>query len=159
MPDSTRPTRDAYQVLNVRQDAHEVVVRAAFRALAALYHPDAGEVKGGTARMAELNDAYAQIRTPARRAVYDLRRQAANTLTARAATRAPAPRRAQGATGGVLDFGRYEGWTIADLALQDPDYLKWLGRHSSGIRYRREIEERIAETAPKGPSREERKRR
>lgn len=158
MPDSTRPTRDAYQVLNVRQDAHEVVIRAAFRALAALYHPDAGEVRGATARMAELNDAYAQIRTPARRAVYDLRRQAAGTLTVRAAA-AAAPRRAQGATCGVLDFGRYEGWTIADLARHDPDYLKWLGRHSSGIRYRREIEERLAEHAPKAPSREERKRR
>lgn len=40
---------------------------------------------------------------------------------------------------GILDFGRYAGWSIADLARQDPDYLQWLSRHSSGIRYRTEI--------------------
>ena len=40
----------------------------------------------------------------------------------------------------TLDFGRYEGWTIEQLAAQDSDYLKWLSRHSSGIRYRQQIE-------------------
>jgi DnaJ-class molecular chaperone len=29
--------------------------------------------------------------------------------------------------------------TLRDLARQDPDYLLWLSRHSSGIRYRTEI--------------------
>ena len=33
--------RDAYEVLEVRVDASQVVIQAAFRALAALYHPDA----------------------------------------------------------------------------------------------------------------------
>ena len=159
MPNPDRPPRDAYHVLHVRPDAHEVVIRAAYRALAALYHPDAGEVKGATARMAELNDAYAQIRSPARRAVYDLRRQAEATVSSRPTPAAPVPRRSPGATGGTLDFGRYAGWSIGDLAHHDPDYLRWLARHSSGIRYRREIETRLAETAPKASIREERRRR
>jgi len=38
-----------------------------------------------------------------------------------------------------LTFGRYTGWTLRDLARQDPDYLRWLSRHTSGIRYRTEI--------------------
>jgi hypothetical protein len=41
--------------------------------------------------------------------------------------------------GSVLAFGRYTGWSLRDLARQDPDYLLWLSRHSSGIRYRTEI--------------------
>lgn len=143
--------RDAYEVLQVRSDASQIVVQAAFRALAAAYHPDAGN--GSTRRMAELNEAYAQIRTPDRRAVYDRIGQPGSTIRpeggepqsrpARAATR-----NARGA--GVLDFGRYAGWAIADLARHDPDYLRWLSRHSSGIHFRRAIEQAICniETAP-----------
>ena len=36
----------------------------------------------------------------------------------------------------ILDFGRYAGWCIGDLARHDPDYLRWLCRHSSGLRFR-----------------------
>jgi hypothetical protein len=39
----------------------------------------------------------------------------------------------------TLDFGRYAGWSVAELARHDPDYLRWLSRHSSGIRYRSAI--------------------
>jgi len=35
----------------------------------------------------------------------------------------------------VLDFGRYAGWSLGDLARHDPNYLRWLSRHSSGNRY------------------------
>jgi hypothetical protein len=38
-----------------------------------------------------------------------------------------------------LDFGHYSGYTIAELAARDPDYLRWLERHPSGTRYRKEI--------------------
>ena len=41
--------------------------------------------------------------------------------------------------GSVLTFGRYTGWSLRDLARHDPDYILWLSRHSSGIRYRTEI--------------------
>lgn len=39
-----------------------------------------------------------------------------------------------------LDFGHYAGSTIAELAAVDPDYLRWLERHPSGVRYRTEIQ-------------------
>jgi hypothetical protein len=39
----------------------------------------------------------------------------------------------------VLDFGHYAGHSIEDLANNDPDYLRWLERHPSGVRYRAEI--------------------
>jgi exodeoxyribonuclease X-like protein len=38
-----------------------------------------------------------------------------------------------------LDFGHYAGRTIEELAKADPDYLHWLARHPSGVRYRAEI--------------------
>ena len=47
----------------------------------------------------------------------------------------------------VVDFGRYAGWTVPDIARHDPDYLRWLARHSSGIRFR----EAIARALPREP--------
>ena len=38
-----------------------------------------------------------------------------------------------------LDFGHYAGRTIEELGSVDPDYLRWLERHPSGVRYRSEI--------------------
>jgi len=38
-----------------------------------------------------------------------------------------------------LDFGHHAGRTIEELAVIDPDYLRWLERHPSGARYRAEI--------------------
>ena len=38
-----------------------------------------------------------------------------------------------------LDFGHYAGRSIEELAASDPDYLRWLERHPSGVRYRAEI--------------------
>ena len=39
-----------------------------------------------------------------------------------------------------LDFGHYAGRSIEELADADPDYLRWLERHPSGVRYRAEIQ-------------------
>ena len=39
-----------------------------------------------------------------------------------------------------LDFGHYAGRSIEELADADPDYLRWLERHPSGVRYRGEIQ-------------------
>jgi curved DNA-binding protein CbpA len=150
---SARPTRDAYEVLQVRPDASQIVIRAAFRALAAQYHPDSDESAGSDRRMAELNDAYAQLRTADRRAVYDRLRQPAPAIHSERAQpqHAPAGARRESGKKGVLDFGRYVGWSVADLARHDPDYLRWLSRHSSGIRYRREIAELLDGAAQSRP--------
>jgi uncharacterized protein (DUF3820 family) len=47
-----------------------------------------------------------------------------------------------------LDFGHHAGRTIAELADLDPDYLRWLARHPSGVRYRAEIARVMAEAIP-----------
>lgn len=39
----------------------------------------------------------------------------------------------------VLDFGRYAGWSLRQLAARDPDYLEWLLRSPGGRQYRAEI--------------------
>jgi hypothetical protein len=48
-----------------------------------------------------------------------------------------------------LDFGHHAGRTIAELALIDPDYLRWLARHPSGVRYRAEIARLMSEVVPR----------
>ena len=46
-----------------------------------------------------------------------------------------------------LDFGHYAGHTIEDLAGTDPDYLRWLEKHPSGVRYRAEIRRVLGTTS------------
>jgi curved DNA-binding protein CbpA len=136
---------DAYRILQVDPQAEHVVVHAAYRALARHYHPD-GHAPD-TSRMVEINRAYALIRQPEVRRRYDGSRRLRPVSMAVPSN--PAPRydayraSASGAQPGgsehVLDFGRYAGWRLIDLARQDPDYLRWLARQSAGIRYRDQI--------------------
>ena len=140
--------RDAYELLHVRPDAHDAVIRAAYRALAALYHPDSNGDPGANQMMREINEAYARVRTAELRAAYDrelARKQPPPPQPHEPAKERYEPRRAKApaAGSGTLDFGRYSGWSIAALARHDPDYLRWLSRHSAGVRYRREITERL----------------
>jgi hypothetical protein len=104
--------------------------------------------------MAALNAAYEAVRTPDRRQAYDATRkqQAFTVVPPSPATGARTRRNPD-----EIDFGRYQGWTIAQLAREDPDYLRWLSRHSSGIRYRQGIEEALR-TAPAGRTASERVR-
>lgn len=135
--------RDAYAVLQVRPDADFAVLQAAYRALARCYHAE-----GSTpdpARMVEINRAWESVRTVERRARYDRERRAVAVPVrpepaSASGQRAPfdpwrygtsAPR----GGGEVVDFGRYAGWRIADLVRHDPDYVRWLSRHSSGVRF------------------------
>jgi len=133
---------DAYRVLQVAPDCEDEVLHGAYRALALKYHPDRDTTQRAARRMAELNQAYALVRDPAKRSRHDdaLRRAAVPTiLTAASGTGGPLPPPRSVAAGTRLTFGRYAGWTLRDLARQDPDYLRWLSRHTSGIRYRTEI--------------------
>ncbi len=47
-----------------------------------------------------------------------------------------------------LDFGHHAGRTIVELAESDPDYLHWLARHPSGVRYRTEIARVLSSAVP-----------
>ena len=63
--------RNYYRLLHVQPDAPAEVVKAAYRALMSLHHPD----KGGDAEKAILvNEAYAVLADPQRRVEYDRKR-------------------------------------------------------------------------------------
>jgi curved DNA-binding protein CbpA len=137
------PDRDPYSVLQVVPTADMEVVHAAFRALALKFHPDRDRTRRAAEKMGELNRAYAIVREPAARAAYDRSRRSIVSgisvpTSIRAGMAGPAPTPSAG-SGSVLDFGRYTGWSLRDLARHDPDYILWLSRHSSGIRFRIEI--------------------
>ena len=67
---------DYYAVLGVLPDAEEVVVAAAYRALAKRYHPDHWHGEPATAhrRMSEINKANDVLGDAGRRAAYDRQR-------------------------------------------------------------------------------------
>ena len=132
---------DPYKILQVLPSADQDVVRAAFRALAQKFHPDRDPSSRAARRMIELNQAYAMVRDTEARAELDraLRRNYdyEATPSGTAGSAAAPPRSEQAGT--RLEHGRYAGWTLRDLAAHDPDYLRWLSRHVSGMRYRSEI--------------------
>lgn len=65
--------KNYYQILGVLDDAEDVVIRAAYKALAQKYHPDRwkGSQADATARMSEINRAYETLVDPVKRAKYD----------------------------------------------------------------------------------------
>ena len=44
------------------------------------------------------------------------------------------------ASGSVLTFGRYSGWSLAEIARGDLEYIEWLDRTPIGRPYRDEID-------------------
>jgi hypothetical protein len=44
------------------------------------------------------------------------------------------------AAGSVLNFGRYAGWSLGEIARADLEYLEWLDRMPIGRPYRDEID-------------------
>ena len=44
------------------------------------------------------------------------------------------------ASGSVLGFGRYAGWSLGEIARRDLEYLEWLDRMAIGRQYRDEID-------------------
>lgn len=151
---------DLYEVLQVRRSAEPEVIRAAYRALARKHHPDFG---GSPERMATINDAWAVLGNQARRAAYDAGSQTVSNgagfaspapNSSPAAEPPPAPARTGGLSGrrspdsrdsgSVIDFGRYNGWTVGRLVEHDPDYLEWLARTPIGRRLTSEIETALA---------------
>lgn len=132
---------DWYSILQVTSGAEPEVIRAAYRALAQKYHPDHAGSTHAARRMAELNRAWAVLGDATARRAYDRSRRPviAGVAVPTSMTQRVPPPPDHGEGGSRLTFGRYTGWTLRDLARRDPDYLSWLSRHSSGLRYRTEI--------------------
>jgi hypothetical protein len=43
--------------------------------------------------------------------------------------------------GTVLNFGRYAGWSLGEVARHDIEYIEWLDRAPIGRNYRQEVDE------------------
>ncbi len=135
---------DWYRILQVDSEADYDVIRAAHRVLAAKHHPDKG---GSLAAMSAINHAWTILSDRTDRAEYDRQRRLrtgadrwdAYGKAARTAA-APVAPKVNAQPGTILEFGRYIGWTIPEVAAQDPDFLEWFVRTPNGRRHEREID-------------------
>jgi curved DNA-binding protein CbpA len=127
---------DAYVVLGIAESADDRAIATAHRRLARQHHPDlAGDE--ATGRMIRINAAFEAIRTAERRAEYDRARRIVGTNGGTGSAGRPPGR----PSGSILDFGRFAGWSIGEIARVDAGYLVWLAERRDGGRYRREIDE------------------
>jgi curved DNA-binding protein CbpA len=159
------PTFDPYRILQVHPEADAEIIQVAYRKLAQRHHPDVATDGAAARRMAELNAARDLLLDPAARAAYDRERRAAErpasagaghggeaaTTTDRAGrTAADAGAASPGEvsagpppgnpSGSVLNFGRYAGWSLGEIARRDVEYVEWLDRMPIGRPYRGEID-------------------
>jgi curved DNA-binding protein CbpA len=145
---------DFYRVMQVDPAADPDIVKAAYRVLARKLHPD---LTGDESGMKRLNTAWDVLRDPTKRAAYDAEREAAATAAGR-----PNPAHSSSlggsvqakslvddhagpppgnAYGPVVTFGRYEGWSIGEIARVDKPFLEWL----RGVQAGRHLTHQIAE--------------
>jgi DnaJ-class molecular chaperone len=70
-------SKDYYRILGVLDDAEDIVIRAAYKALAQRYHPDkwTGNKDEANKRMSEINEAYGVLSDSAKRKQYDATRK------------------------------------------------------------------------------------
>ena len=150
---------DLYAVLQIHPRAAPEVARAAYRALARMYHPDHG---GDGREMIRLNEAWAVLGNPVRRSSYDAERApravAIDVMSATtgqsegASSHDGVPVRSRNDNSTVMDFGRYTGWTLAQLADSDPGFLEWIIRTAIGRRLTAEVEELLGSRGPGVPA-------
>lgn len=133
---------DLYRVLQVDPSANPLVIQAAYRALAQIFHPD---VSGDAEEMKRINAAWEVLGDPRRRREYDIERAGRHTPEppmpgnpGRTEDHAGPP--VGPASGSVLRFGRYEGWTIDQVARVDPPFLEWLRSAPLGRALKPEID-------------------
>lgn len=73
--------KDYYAILGIAPTAEEIVIRAAWKAMAQRYHPDRfeGGAEQAHARMAEINEAYDVLSDPEKRSAYERKRARGDT--------------------------------------------------------------------------------
>ena len=141
------PRHTFYKILMLAEIADQEIISTVYRKLAQRYHPDVDASPEAARKMAEINEAYATLRDPQKRAKYDAwlasrrDRRASDRLIKR---QGDVPFGAAGmptgpAQGSVIEFGRYSGWTLGQIKRTDPGFLEWLMRVPAGRQYRDEI--------------------
>ncbi len=85
--------QDCYSTLGVPRTATPGEIRAAYRRLARLYHPDLNSGPEAEARMQRINDAYATLSDPERRRLYDINGTMAGSPTTQQRSSRAGPRR------------------------------------------------------------------
>lgn len=65
--------KDYYKIFGVLPEAEDIVIRAAYKALAQRYHPDrwSGSTVEANQKMLEINEAYSVLSDPIKKAEYD----------------------------------------------------------------------------------------
>lgn len=133
-----RSRPDYYRVLQVDPAANPLVIQAAYRVLAQIWHPD---VSGDDEEMKRINAAWEVLGDPKRRRHYDIERvgrHAPESPLRRPEDHAgPPPGRPFGP---VLRFGRYEGWSLGEIATVDRSFLEWLRDVPTGRGLKDEID-------------------
>lgn len=137
--------RTHYEVLLVDRRADLEIISLVYRRLAQRYHPDLNASPDAAVRMREINAAFAVLRDPAERERYDEELRGRARIVHDPVVVPPDPAYGDagapsGPGGGhVLDFGRYRGWSLEQVARADPDFLDWLERSPGGRHIRTEI--------------------
>ena len=139
--------RHTYYRLMLAENADEEIISTVYRKLAQRYHPDVDPSPEAARRMAEINEAYATLRDADKRRKYDQwltsrrdRRRNDRLIVQQGESRYGSGGRPTGPpTGSVVEFGRYQGWTLGQIKRRDPEFLEWLMRVPIGQRYRDEI--------------------
>jgi hypothetical protein len=54
-------------------------------------------------------------------------------------------------SGTVLNFGRYAGWSLGEVARTDIEYIEWLDRAPIGRNYRQEVDELLRKSGRRKP--------
>ncbi len=151
---------DHYRVLQVDPGADLEVIQAAYRVLARRFHPDHS---GSDETMKRLNAAWEVLHDATRRADYDRTRgtgPASNGSPVIHAAPQPTQRQQPAdhagppvgrPSGTVLTYGRYDGWSLGQIAMVDPDFLEWLRSVPGGRYLRPEIDSILREV--RGPGR------
>ncbi len=62
---------DYYKILGLIPDADPAVIKAAYKALVSIYHPDRNDDKASGDRIREINEAYAILSEPNKKSEYD----------------------------------------------------------------------------------------
>jgi len=165
--------RDPYLVLGIARDATDRVVREAYYDRARRAHPDLVGSHGLEA-MTLLNEAWAILKNPKRRAAYDAAHgdsPATPTPPKPSATTSKPGWKGSGGQpewtgaagrppgrpwGGVLRLGIYAGWSVGEVARKDRGYLAWLRDRPEGRAYADEIDQLLDPRGggPDGPRRD-----